>query len=57
MFEFEIARRCRRTQKMEIELCEHLGLPDLTIETYEDWTNMFNAKNLIMNMKRRLDMV
>ena len=33
-------------KQMEIELCEHLGLPDLEIETYDDWTNKFNAKEL-----------
>ena len=33
-------------KKMEIELCEHLGLPELEIESYDDWGNMFNAKEL-----------
>ena len=31
---------------MEIELCEYLRLPDLEIETYEDWSNKFNTKEL-----------
>ena len=44
-------------RRMEIELCEYLGLPDLEIETYDDWSNKFNTKNLIMTMKRRLVMV
>ena len=31
---------------MEIDLCKYLGLPDLDIETYEGWSNQFNAKEL-----------
>ena len=26
--------------------CEYLGLPDLEIETYDDWSNKFNTKEL-----------
>ena len=46
MFEFEMKGGVEDLKKMEIELCKYLGLPDLTIETYDDWTNMFNAKEL-----------
>jgi len=46
MFEFEMHGGIDELKKMEIELCEHLGLPDLEIETYDGWGNMFNAKEL-----------
>jgi len=46
MFEFEMHGGIEELKKMEIELCKHLGLPDLEIETYDDWTNMFNTKEL-----------
>ena len=46
MFEFEMKGGVDELKQMEIELCEHLGLPDLEIETYDDWTNKFNAKEL-----------
>jgi len=46
MFEFEMHGGIEELKKMEIKLCKHLGLPDLEIETYDDWTNMFNTKEL-----------
>ena len=46
MFEFEMKGGVEDLKKMEIELCEHLGLPELDIETYDDWTNKFNTKEL-----------
>ena len=46
MFEFEMKGGVEDLKQMEIELCKYLKLPDLTIETYDDWTNMFNAKEL-----------
>jgi len=46
MFEFEMHGGVEELKKMEIELCKYLGLPDLSIETYDDWGNMFNTKEL-----------
>ena len=46
MFEFEMHGGVDELKKMEIELCEHLGLPDLEIETYDDWSSQFNTKEL-----------
>ena len=46
MFEFEMHGGVDELKKMEIELCEHLGLPELEIDTYDGWGNMFNAKEL-----------
>ena len=46
MFEFEMKGGVDELKKMEIELCEYLGLPDLEIETYDDWSNKFNTKEL-----------
>ena len=46
MFEFEMKGGVEDLKKMEIELCKYLKLPELTIETYDDWSNMFNVKEL-----------
>ena len=46
MFEFEMHGGVEELKKMEIELCEHLGLPDLEIETYDGWSDQFNTKEL-----------
>ena len=48
MFEFEMHGGVDALQDMELELCEHLGIPleiD-SIQTYDDWTNQFNTKEL-----------
>ena len=48
MFEFEMHGGVDELKKMEIELCEHLGVPldSENIQTYDDWTNQFNTKEL-----------
>ena len=48
MFEFEMHGGVEELEKMEIELCEHLGIPldPENINTYDDWTNQFNTKEL-----------
>ena len=46
MFEFEMKGGIDDLRDMEIDLCKYLGLPDLDIETYEDWSNKFNVKEL-----------
>ena len=45
MFEFEMHGGVDDLKEMELELCEHLGIPleiD-SIQTYDDWTNQFNT--------------
>ena len=46
MFEFEMKGGVEELKQMEIELCKHLGLPELTIETYDDWAKLFSTKEL-----------
>ena len=48
MFEFEMHGGVDELKKMEIELCEYLGLPldEENIQTYDDWGNQFNVKEL-----------
>ena len=46
MFEFEMKGDVEDLKSMEIDLCKYLGLPELDIETYEDWSNKFNTKEL-----------
>jgi aspartyl/asparaginyl-tRNA synthetase len=48
MFEFEMHGGVEELEKMEIELCEHLGIPldQENIQTYDDWTNQYNTKEL-----------
>ena len=48
MFEFEMHGGVEELEKMEIELCEHLGIPldSENIKTYDDWSWQFNAKEL-----------
>ena len=46
MFEFEMKGGVEELKQMEIELCKHLGLPELTIETYDDWAKIFSTKEL-----------
>ena len=48
MFEFEMHGGVEELEKMEIELCEHLGIPldQENILSYDEWGNMFNAKEL-----------
>ena len=48
MFEFEMHGGVDELRDMELELCEYLGIPleiD-SIQTYDDWGNQFNAKEL-----------
>ncbi len=48
MFEFEMKGGVKELEKMEIELCEHLGLPleDYKIKKYDDWATQFNTTEL-----------
>ena len=46
MFEFEMKGDVEDLKNMEIDLCKYLGLPELDIETYDDWSNKFNKKEL-----------
>ena len=54
MFEFEMKGGVDELKKMEIELCEYLGLPDLEIETYDDWSNKFNTKELDLDHEEKI---
>ena len=48
MFEFEMKGGVSELKDMEIDLCRWLGVPldDGSIQTYDDWTNQFNTKEL-----------
>ena len=46
MFEFEMKGGIEELEKMEIELCEYLGLPELTIKTYGEWGKEFRSEEL-----------
>jgi len=46
MFEFEMKGDVEDLKNMEIDLCKYLALPELDIETYDDWGNKFNKKEL-----------
>ncbi len=46
MFEFEMKGGVQSLKELEIELCKYLQLPELEIQTYDDWTNQFNTKEL-----------
>jgi len=48
MFEFEMHGGVDELKEMEMELCEHLGIPvePLQVKTYEQWGDVFNAKEL-----------
>ena len=48
MFEFEMHGGVEELEEMEMELCKHLGIPvePLQIKTYEQWGDLFNAKEL-----------
>ena len=55
MFEFEMKGDVFDLKSMEIELCEYLGLPELEIETYDDWSNKFNKKELDHDDEKEID--
>ena len=55
MFEFEMKGGVEDLKQMEIELCEYLGLPELEIETYDDWSNKFNKKELDHDDEKEID--
>ena len=55
MFEFEMKGYVEDLKQMEIELCEYLGLPELEIETYDDWSNKFNKKELDHDDEKEID--
>ena len=48
MFEFEMHGGVDELKKMELELCEHLGIPldDISIKTYGEWGKEFRAEEL-----------
>ena len=48
MFEFEMKGGVEELEKMEVELCKHLGLPleDYKIKKYDDWATQFNTTEL-----------
>ena len=57
MFEFEMKGDVYDLKAMEIELCEHLGLP-LTqsgIKTYDEWGRWFETKELDHDHEKKID--
>ena len=48
MFEFEMHGGVEDLKKMEIELCEHLGIPldSGSIRTYQEWSDVYDTKEL-----------
>jgi aspartyl/asparaginyl-tRNA synthetase len=48
MFEFEMHGGVEELKEMEIELCEHLGIPleEYNIKKYESWAEAFKTKEL-----------
>ncbi len=48
MFEFEMHGGVEELKKMEIELCEHLGIPldSGSIRTYQEWSDVYDTKEL-----------
>ncbi len=46
MFEFEMPGDINDLKNMEIELCKHMGFPELEIQTYDEWSDQFNVKEL-----------
>ncbi len=46
MFEFEMKGDVFDLKSMEIELCEYLKLPPLTIKTYADWSDEYKVREL-----------
>ena len=46
MFEFEFPGDVDDLKMMEMELCEHLGFPELEEKTYFEWADEFGTKEL-----------
>ena len=46
MFEFEMPGDVDDLKDMEIELCEHLGFPELKDKTYRAWASEFEVEEL-----------
>ncbi len=46
MFEFEMPGDINDLKKMEIELCQHLGFPELEDRTYYYWASKFGVEEL-----------
>ena len=46
MFEFEMPGDVDDLKNMEIELCRHMSFPELEIQTYDEWSDQFNVKEL-----------
>ena len=55
MFEFEFPGDINDLKKMEIELCEYMGFPELDIKTYEDWAIQFKATELNNDHERQIN--
>ena len=56
MFEFEMKGGVEELKEMEIELCHWLGVdfsPE-DIQTYDDWTNQFNTKELDHDHEKKI---
>ena len=56
MFEFEMKGGVEELKEMEIELCHWLGVdfsPE-DIQTYDDWTNQFNTKELDNDHEKKI---
>ncbi len=54
MFEFEMHGGVDELKQMEIELCQHLGLPKLNIKSYTEWADLFNVKELEHQHEERI---
>ncbi len=46
MFEFEMPGTIDDLKEMEVELCEHLGFPELSDKTYYNWASEFETEEL-----------
>ena len=54
MFEFEMHGGVEELKQLEIELCEHLGLPPLNIKNYTEWGDLFNARELDHDHEKKI---
>lgn len=48
MFEFEMKGGVKELEKMEVQLCEHLGIPldTIKIKKYDDWADDYKVREL-----------
>ena len=54
MFEFEFPGNFEDLKNMEIELCKHLGFPELDIRTYKEWCIEFETDELNNDHERQI---